>query len=427
VPTTASTRRTVAAVWRVESARIVSSTARILGGDLGLAEEMAQDAVVEALERWPIDGIPTNPAAWLTTTARRRAIDRVRRDVTFRRKADQLGRHLVDTADEGVAAFAAVEEDVDDDVLRLMFTACHPMLSAQNRVALTLRLVGGLSTAEIARAFLVPEPTVGQRIWRAKKALASANVPFEVPSGRDLSPRLASVCEVVYLIFNEGYSATAGEHWSRPELCHEALRLGRMLAALAPAEPEAHGLVALMEIQASRLRARIASDGSAVLLLDQDRTRWDRLLIRRGLTALEQAGALGGADGRYVLQAAIAACHARATSAEDTDWAEMVRLYTRLGKLRPSSVVELNRAVALSYADGPEAALVVVEAIADSPELANYHLLSSVRADLLARLGRDKVAAEQFELAASMTCNQAEQTVLIRRATELRSRRTGTR
>jgi predicted RNA polymerase sigma factor len=308
-----------------------------------------------------------------------------------------------------------------------MFTACHPMLSAQNRVALTLRLVGGLSTAEIARAFLVPQPTVGQRIWRAKKALANANVPFEVPSGRELSPRLASVCEGVYLICNEGYSATAGEHWARPDLCHQALRLGRMLAALTPTEPEAHGLVALMEIQASRLRARTSSDGSPVLLLDQDRTRWDRLLIRRGLSALGRALALGGADGRYVLQAAIAACHARATSAGDTDWTEMVRFYTRLGELRPSPVVELNRAVALSYADGPEAALAAVEVIGESPELANYHLLPSVRGDLLARLGRDDEAAEQFERAASMTSNQAERAVLIRRATELRSRRPGRR
>ncbi len=415
-----ATRRTVDAVWRVESARIVASSARIVGGDLGLAEEVAQDAVLAALVQWPNEGIPTNPAAWLTTAARRRAIDRVRREATFRTKAAEVGRVLGDQEAGGPADFEAVEEDVDDDVLRLMFAACHPVLSAQNRVTLTLRLVGGLTTAEIARAFLVPEPTVGQRIWRAKKALTAAKAPFEVPSGRELSPRLASVCEVVYLIFNEGYSATAGKQWVRADLCFEALRLGRMLAALAPAEPEAQGLLALMEIQASRLRARTGPDGSPVLLLDQDRTRWDRLLIRRGLAALDRAVALGGADGPYVLQAAIAACHARAATAGDTDWPAMVSLYTRLGELRPSPVVELNKAVAVSYAEGPAAALFVVDAVADSPELSGYHLLPSVRGDLLDRLGRTQEAAAEFERAAGLTANHAERGVLARRAALLR-------
>jgi len=416
-----ATHRTVDAVWRVESARIVASSARIVGGDLGLAEEVAQEAVLAALEQWPGEGIPTNPAAWLTTTARRRAIDRVRRESTFRRKAEQVGRELGDRDTVGSVDFDAVEEDVADDILRLMFTACHPVLSAQNRVTLTLRLVGGLTTAEIARAFLVPEPTVGQRIWRAKKALTEAKVPFEVPSGRELSPRLASVCEVVYLIFNEGYSATAGEQWARSDLCLEALRLGRTLAALAPAEPEAHGLVSLMEIQASRLRARTGPDGSPVLLLDQDRTRWDRLLIRRGLAALDRAVHLGGSDGRYALQAAIAACHARAATAAATDWMEMVGLYTRLGELRPSPVVELNKAVAVSYAEGPAAGLAVVDAVGASPELSGYHLLPSVRGDLLARLGRTQEAAAEFERAAGLTANEAERGVLARRAAVLRS------
>jgi RNA polymerase sigma factor (sigma-70 family) len=384
--------------------------------DVGLAEDLAQDALVAALEQWPESGVPENPGAWLMAVAKRRAIDHFRRSERLDRKVEELGRQ-VETGQEGSEMeFEAVEEDIGDDLLRLVFTSCHPVLSPEARVALTLRLLGGLSTDEIARAFLVPEPTVAQRIVRAKRTLAEANVPFEVPAGAELGERLTSVLEVIYLVFNEGYSATAGEDWVRPALCEDALRLGRILAELARTEPEVHGLVALMEIQASRLHARIGPSGEPVLLLDQDRRRWDQLLIRRGLRALQRAEAMGGALGPYALQAAIAACHARARTPEETDWQRISALYDALAQIAPSPVVELNRAVAVSMAFGPAAGLELVDQLVAEPTLERYHLLPSVRGDLLAKLGRSDEARAEFERAASLTRNARERALLLDRA-----------
>ncbi len=417
---------TIDAVWRIESAKIIATLARITD-DVGLAEELAQDALVAALEQWPETGVPANPGAWLTAIAKRRAIDHFRRAKVLERKQRELGF-------EAEAPHRDLEpDDVDDDLLRLIFTACHPALSTPGRVALTLRLVGGLTTAEIARAFLVPEPTVAQRIVRAKRTLAWKRVRFEVPSGEELSPRLASVLEVIYLIFNEGYSATAGDDWMRPALCEDALRLGRILTGLAPNEPEVHGLVALMELQASRSRARVGRSGEPILLLDQNRARWDQLLIRRGLAALQRAerlsplqGTRSARQGRsrpgpYTVQAAIAACHARAATAEDTDWVRIAALYEALVHLNPSPVVELNRAVAVSMAFGPAAGLALVDALADEPSLAGYHLLPAVRGDLLARLGRSGQAAAEFQRAAELTRNARERTVLLDRERNCRA------
>ncbi|MDC0740506.1 RNA polymerase sigma factor [Polyangium mundeleinium] len=414
--TASATHRAIDAVFRIESAKLIAGLARIVR-DVGLAEELAQDALVAALERWPESGIPDNPGAWLMATAKHRAIDLVRRSKRIERKHEELG-HTIE-ADRHAAVpdlEAAIDEDVGDDLLRLVFTACHPVLSTEARVALTLRLLGGLTTEEIARAFLVPEPTVAQRIVRAKRTLAEANVPFEVPRGEELGARLSSVLQVIYLVFNEGYSATAGDDWMRPALCEDALRLGRILAELLPKEPEVHGLVALMEIQASRARARVGPKGEPILLLDQNRARWDHLLIRRGLTAIARAEALGGALGPYTLQAAIAACHARARTAEETDWKRIAALYTALVELTNSPVVELNRAVAFSMAFGPAAGLVLVDALVSEPSLASYHLLPSVRGDLLAKLGRDAEARVEFERAASLTRNTRERALLLERA-----------
>ncbi|HLM07119.1 MAG TPA: RNA polymerase sigma factor [Blastococcus sp.] len=415
-PRTASTtdlHRVVDAVWRMESARIVGALTRVTG-DVGLAEELAQDALVAALEQWPETGVPAKPGAWLMATAKHRAIDSFRRTVRLERKTAELGRELQE-ADEPDWA-AALDEVVEDDVLRLVFISCHPVLSREARVALTLRLIGGLTTHEIARAFLVAESTVAQRIVRAKRTLSAARVPFEVPSGADFTARLASVLEVIYLVFNEGYSATAGQDLVRPALCQEALRLGRVLAALTPAEPEVHGLVALMEIQASRLRARVDDAGEPVLLTDQDRRRWDRVLINRGLVALERAQQSGAALGPYGLQAAIAACHARARSVEDTDWPEIAALYEALAALTSSPVVELNRAVAVSRAYGPAAGLELADALTDVPALRGYHLLPTVRGDLLLQLGRRDEARAEFERAASLTRNERERALLLDRA-----------
>jgi RNA polymerase sigma factor (sigma-70 family) len=414
----AATHRAIEAVWRIEAARVIAGIARLVR-DVGVAEELAQDALVAALEQWPRTGVPDNPGAWLTAIGKRRAIDLIRRNERLERKLEEIGRDL-DAAGPvaGPEDEASFDEDIDDDVLRLIFTACHPVLNTQARVALTLRLLGGLTTDEIARAFLVSEPTVAQRIVRAKKTLAKAQVPFEVPEGDDRAERLDDVLEVIYLIFNEGYSATAGDDWMRQELCDEALRLGRVLAGLAPQEPEVHGLVALLEIQASRSRARVGPGGEPVLLLDQNRARWDRLLIRRGLAALARAEELGGAGGPYALQAAIAACHARAATPDDTDWSRIAALYGALGALMPSPVVELNRAVAVSMADGPGAALPLVDALLTEPSLAEYHLLPSVRGDLLVKLGRRAEARAEFERAASMTRNEREIALLRRRAEE---------
>ncbi len=374
--TVSDTHRTIDAVWRIESARLIAGLARMVR-DVGLAEELAQDALVAALEKWPQSGVPDNPGAWLMATAKHRAIDRLRRSKLAQRKHEELGRELETEWEDSAAEFeAALDDDIGDDLLRLVFTACHPVLSTEARVALTLRLLGGLTTDEIARAFLVPEPTIAQRIVRAKRTLAEARVPFEVPRGDELVERLSSVLGVIYLIFNEGYSATAGDDWMRPALCDEALRLGRIVAELVPQEPEVHGLVALMEIQASRAHARVDASGTPVLLLDQDRARWDHVLIGRGLAALERAGKLGGARGPYALQAAIAACHARAHVAEETDWARIAALYDALAQLSPSPVVELNRAVALSMAFGPAAGLELVDTLTSEPALANYHLLA---------------------------------------------------
>ncbi|MFM6850721.1 MAG: RNA polymerase sigma factor [Terrabacter sp.] len=402
----------------MEAAKVTAVIARVVG-DVGLAEDLAQDAFVQALEQWPRDGIPSRPGAWLTATARRRAIDRIRRDVNLASKLQQVG-HMEElrVADLAEADFDAALEDIDDDVLGLIFAACHPVLTAQARISLTLRMIGGLTTREIARAFLTSEPTIGQRISRAKKTLSQDGVTVEVPSGADLAPRLASVLEVVYLIFNEGYAATSGRDWVRGDLMEEAIRLGRVLAALAPNEAEVHGLLALMEIQASRTRARIGPDGEPVLLLDQDRTKWDWGLIRHALAALDRASSLvaSAGPGPYLLQAAIAACHARARTAEATDWSQIVALYERLGAVRPSPVIDLNRAVAMSYADGPADALVVVDALVASNALDGYHLLPSVRGDLLSRLGRDDEARAEFARAAGMAQNDAEKALLLRRA-----------
>src|SRR5882672_1046325 len=402
------------AVWRIESARLIAGLARIVG-DVGLAEDLAQDALVAALEQWPASGVPDNPGAWLMATAKHRAIDQLRRQKMQGRKHEHLGRELDErqVSPEPELA-AAMDDQVGDDLLSLIFTACHPVLTTEARVALTLRLLGGLTTEEIARAFLVPKATIQQRIVRAKRTLAAARVPFELPRGAQLAERLESVLEVIYLVFNEGYSATAGEDWVRPGLCEDALRLGRILAELAPAEPEVHGLVALMEIQASRIRARVGPGGEPILLLDQDRGKWDHLLISRGLAALERAERSGGGGtyGPYALQAAIAACHARAHTADETDWTRIVALYDALAQLVPSPVVELNRAVALGMAFGPAAGLELVDALTADPALAGYHLLPSVRADLLAKLGRFEEARAEFARAASLTQNSRERELL---------------
>jgi len=414
--TPSDTHRAIDAVWRIESARVIAGLARIVR-DVGLAEELAQDALVAALEQWPESGVPDNPGAWLMTTAKHRAIDRLRRSKMLERKHEELGRELEIQQELAVADFdTALDDDIGDDLLRLVFTACHPVLSSEGRVALTLRLLGGLTTEEIARAFLVPEPTVAQRIVRAKRTLAAARVPFEVPRANELAARLSSVLEVIYLIFNEGYSATAGEDWIRPALCEDALRLGRILAELAPKEPEVHGLVGLMEIQASRAGARIGPSGEPILLLDQNRARSDQLLIRRGLAALERAEALGGALGPYALQAAIAACHARARTAAETDWVRIGALYDALAQLAPSPVVELNRAVALAMAFGPAVGLELVDGLKSERSLEGYHLLPSVRGDLLAKLGRFDEARAEFEHAASLTRNARERELLLERA-----------
>jgi RNA polymerase sigma factor (sigma-70 family) len=408
-----TTHRVVEAVWRIESAKLVAALARVTG-DVGLAEELAQDALVAALERWPETGVPDKPAAWLMATAKHRAVDVFRRAERLERKTALLGRELVEAEEPDWAA--ALDEVVEDDLLRLVFTACHPVLSREARVALTLRLLGGLNTAEIARAFLVPESTVAQRIVRAKRTLAAAHVPFELPTAADLPARLASVLEVVYLVFNEGYAATAGRDWTRPELCSEALRLGRVLAELTPREPEVHGLVALMELQASRIRARTGPDGAPVLLLDQDRARWDHVLVGRGLAALRRAEGTGAGLGPYGLQAAIAACHARARTAEETDWVRIAALYEALAELAPSPVVELNRAVAVSRAYGPAAGLAIVDALTAVPALRGYHLLPAARGDLLLQLGRTAEARAEFEQAAGLTRNERERTLLLDRA-----------
>jgi RNA polymerase sigma factor (sigma-70 family) len=390
--------------------------------DVGLAEDFAQDALVAALEQWPASGVPDNPGAWLMAIAKRRAIDHFRRSKRLEKKQEELGQDLDAQQDAIEAEFeAAIEEDMGDDLLRLMFIACHPLLSSDARAALTLRLLGGLTTAEIARAFLVPEPTIGQRISRAKRTLSEAHVPFEVPSGPDRFERLSSVLEVIYLIFNEGYSATAGDDWIRPALCEDALRLGRVLAELTPKDGEVHGLVALMEIQASRLNARVGPSGEAILLLDQDRARWDQLLIHRGLTALDRAQELHDDIGPYRLQAEIAACHVRARTADETDWNRIAALYAALAQLMPSPIVELNRAVAVSMALGPEAGLVLVDSIKDEPALKAYHLLPSVRGDLLAKVGRHDEARAEFERAAELTDNERERDLMRARAEEARA------
>jgi RNA polymerase sigma-70 factor (ECF subfamily) len=408
--------RAIDAVWRIESPRLIAGLARFVR-DVGLAEDLAQDALVAALEQWPETGVPHNPGAWLMAVGKRRAIDGLRRGKVLERKQDELGRDLEVRQEEADPVLdAAVDDGIEDDLLRLVFTTCHPLLSTEARAALTLRMLGGLTTDEIARAFLVSEPTVAQRIVRAKRTLAEAHVPFEVPGRDELPGRLSSVLEVIYLVFNEGYAATAGEDWMRPALCEEALRLGRVLAELAPQESEVHGLVALMEIQASRSRARVGPSGEPILLLDQDRARWDWLLIGRGLAALERAEQLGGALGPYALQAAIAACHARARTAYETDWARIATLYDALARLTPSPVVDLNRAVAVGMAFGPAAGLELVDALTSEPTLEGYHLLPSVRGDLLEKLGRLDEARAEYEHAASLTRNEAQRRLLAERA-----------
>jgi RNA polymerase sigma factor (sigma-70 family) len=415
-----ATHQAIGAVWRIESAKIVAGVARMVR-DIGLAEELAQDALVAALERWPRDGVPDNPGAWLMATAKNRALDRLRRDKVLEQKLEQIGHDLeaqealivpdfVDALDEARA------DEIGDDMLRLIFTACHPILPTDARVALTLKLLGGLTTHEIARAYLAPEPTIAQRIVRAKRTLSEARVPYELPRGAALGERLASVLEVVYLVFNEGYTATAGDEWMRPALCDEALRLGRMLAQLAPSKPEVHGLVALMELQASRAAARVDASGRPVLLLEQDRRRWDQLLVRRGLAALERARSPDGALGRYALQAAIAACHARARSADDTDWKGIAALYDALAQVAPSPVVELNRAVAVGMAYGAAAGLEIVDALREEKSLRNYQWLPSVRGDLLEKLGRGQEAQAEFERAAALAGNARERELLLARA-----------
>ena len=409
------THRAIDAVWRIESAKIIAGLTRIVR-NVGLAEELAQDALVAALERWPESGIPENPGAWLMATAKHRAIDVLRRNQLLERKHRELGYELEAQEMTVPDMEAAIDDEVGDDLLRLVFISCHPVLSREARVALTLRLIGGLTTDEIARAFLISEPTVAQRIVRAKRTLSEAHVPFEIPRKAELSERLASVLEVIYLVFNEGYSATSGDDWVRPALCEEAMRLGRILAELAPREPEVHGMVALMEIQASRLHARVSANGEPILLLDQNRALWDQLLIRRGLAALERAEKLGRRRGPYALQAAIAVCHARAFTAEETDWKCIVELYGELGELTPSPVIELNRAVAVAMAYGPAAGLELVDALTNDSSLQSYHLLPSVRGDLLKKLGRAQEARGEFERAASLTQNTRERALLLDRA-----------
>ncbi|PYX28583.1 MAG: RNA polymerase subunit sigma-24 [Acidobacteria bacterium] len=413
--TTTDTHRATDAVWRIESPRLIAGLTRIVR-DVGVAEDLAQDALVAALEQWPKSGVPDNPGAWLMATAKHRAIDRLRRSQLLERKHEELGRELEVKEMTVPDLEGALDDNVGDDLLRLMFISCHPVLSTEARVALTLRLLGGLTTDEIARAFLVPEPTIAQRIVRAKRTLTDKHVPFEVPRRPDLAVRLSSVLEVVYLIFNEGYSATAGDDWMRPALCEDALRIGRILAELAPREAEVHGLVALMEIQASRSKARVGPSGEPILLFDQNRAHWDQLLIRRGLAALERAESLGGTHGPYTLQAAIAACHGRALTPEETDWLRIVQLYGQLAELMPSPVVELNRAVAVAMASGPAAGLALVDALTEEPSLKAYHLLPSVRGDLLRKIGRLDEARSEFERAASLTRNARERELLLNRA-----------
>ncbi len=416
--TASETHRAIEAVWRIESAKLIAGLARIVR-DVGLAEDLAQDALVAALEQWPAAGVPDNPGAWLMTTAKRRAIDAMRRDALHERKHAQIGAELEDERERAVPDLdAAIDDHVGDDLLSLIFTACHPVLSTDARVALTLRLLGGLTTDEIARAFLVPEPTIAQRIVRAKKTLAERRVPFEVPRGAEFHERLSSVLQVIYLVFNEGYSATAGDDWVRPALCEDALRLGRILAGLVSDDAEVYGVVALMEIQASRLRARTGPKGEPVLLLDQDRSRWDQLLIRRGLDALARAQSLADehGGGPYMVQAEIAACHARARVASDTDWHRIASLYAQLATLAPSPIVELNRAVAVSMASGPAAGLEIVDSIAEEPSLKSYHLLPAVRGDFLSKLGRSSEARDEFERAAGLTRNARERELLLQRA-----------
>ncbi len=409
------THRAIEAVWKIESARVIAGLTRIVR-DVGVAEELAQDALVAALEQWPESGIPENPGAWLMGTAKHRAIDFLRRGTLIERKHEDLSREVAEREMAVPDLAAAMDDFIGDDMLRLVFIACHPVLTTEARVALTLRLLGGLTTDEIARAYLVAEPTIAQRIVRAKRTLTDARVAFEVPRGAEFTARLASVLQVLYLIFNEGYSATAGDDWLRPALCEEALRLGRILVGLVPNEAEAHGLVALMEIQASRVKARVNASGEPILLLDQDRARWDRLLINRGLAALERAEELGGMRGPYAIQAAIAACHARARTGEETDWERVAELYGVLGEVAPSPVVELNRAVAVGMAQGPAAGLELVDPLVSDPALENYHLLPSVRGDLLKKLGRVEEARAEFERAASITRNVRERNLLLERA-----------
>jgi RNA polymerase sigma factor (sigma-70 family) len=414
---TTDIHRSIEAIWRIESPKLIAGLARMLR-DVGQAEELAQDALVTALERWPETGVPDNPGAWLMTTAKHRAIDQIRRSKLLERKHEQLGYEMeAEQGDHGLESAMDLDDDIGDDLLRLIFTACHPVLSVEARVALTLRLLGGLTTAEIARAYLVPESTIAQRIVRAKRTLSKAQVPFEVPRAEERAERLSAVLEVIYLVFNEGYAATAGEDWLRPGLCEDALRLGRVLAGLTPDDPEVHGLVALMEIQASRMHARVNAEGAPVLLLEQNRALWDRLLIRRGLTALARAEKLGG-EGVYVLQAKIAACHARALGPEQTDWNRIAELYAQLAAIAPSPVIELNRAVAVAMAQGPARGLEIVDALRDEPLLENYHLLPSVRGDLLGKLGRVDEARAEFERAAAQAQNARERALLLRRAAE---------
>jgi RNA polymerase sigma factor (sigma-70 family) len=417
--TATDTHRAIDAVWRIESAKLIAGLTRIVR-DVGLAEDLAQDALVAALEQWPGSGVPDNPGAWLMATAKHRAIDYLRRGTLLDRKHEQIARELEAEQERVVPDLeAALDDHVGDDLLRLVFIACHPVLATEARVALTLRLLGGLTTDEIARAFLAPEPTIAQRIVRAKRTLADAQIPFEVPRGAEFIARLSSVLQVIYLVFNEGYSATAGDDWMRPALCEEALRLGRILAGLVPNEAEVHGLVSLMEIQASRSRARVGPKGEPILLLDQDRARWDHILVRRGLAALDRAEKLGGALGPYALQAAIAACHARARTGDETDWARIASLYEALADITPSPVVELNRAVAIGMAFGPAAGLELVDALVSEPSLKSYHLLPSVRGDLLSKLGRVDEARAEFKRAASLTRNARERQLLLERAEEV--------